>query len=85
MLLPLPPLPHVVVKANAIVMLFELDPLDTFGVGSGNGSVHFFSRGKTRVGCIDACGSSETSKTSKTLATATPPSRKVVLDPNLID
>jgi hypothetical protein len=77
--LPSPPSPHVVVIVRTLAMLFESDPLDTFGVSRSNGSVHFLSRGKTRASCIDACGS------SKMLVTATPPSKKVVSDPNFID
>jgi hypothetical protein len=64
---------------SAVAMLLESDPLDTFGVGGGNGSVHYLSRDKIGVGCIDACVS------FKMLRIATPPSKKVVLDPNLIN
>ncbi len=46
-----------VVIVGAIVMLFESDPLDTFGAGSGNGSVHSISKGKIGVGCTNAGGS----------------------------
>ncbi len=67
------------VIVDTIVMLFELDPLDNFGESSGNGSVHFLFRGKTRVGCIDVGVS------LKMLTTITPLSKKVVSDPNLID
>jgi len=73
------PLFHVVVTVSVDVMLFESNPLDTSSVGSGNGSVHSFSRGKIGVGCIDASGSLQM------LMIATPPSRKVVSYPNLID
>jgi len=69
----------VVVIVGAIVMLFELDPLDTFGASSGNGSVHSLSKGKIGVGCTNAGGS------SKMLVTTTFPSKKVVSNPNLID
>jgi hypothetical protein len=69
----------VVVIANTIVMLFELDPLDIFGAGSGNRSVHFLFRGKIGVGCIDVGGSLKISMTITFL------SKKVVSDPNLID
>jgi hypothetical protein len=68
-----------VVIANALAMLFESNPFETSGAGNGNGGVHPLSRGKNGVGCIDACGS------SKMLSIATPPSKKVVSNPNLID
>lgn len=35
------------------------DPLDTFAVGNGLGSVHSLSRGKTIVGGVDGFGSSK--------------------------
>jgi len=69
----------VVVIVGAIVMLFESNPLDTFGAGNGNGSVHSLSKGKIEVGCTNAGGS------SKMLMTTTLPSKKVVSNPNLID
>ncbi len=68
-----------VVIAGVVAMLLESDPLDIFGASSGNVSVHYLSRGKIKVGCIDVVGP------SKMLAIATPPSKKVVSDPNLID
>ncbi len=36
-----------VIIVGVVAMLFELDPLDTYGVGNGNGSVHSLFRGKT--------------------------------------
>ncbi len=55
--LPLPPSPHVVVLLGVVAMLFESNPLETYGVGSGNGNVHFLSRGKIGASCIDVGGS----------------------------
>lgn len=66
------------VTTGAIAMLLESNPLDISGASTGYGSVHYLSRGKIGVGYIDAIG------TSKMLAIATSPSKKVVLDPNLI-
>ncbi len=69
-----------VVTTGAIAMLLESNPLDISGAASsGYGSVHYLSRGKIGVGYIDAAGS------SKMLAIATFPSKKVVSNPNLID
>ncbi len=67
-----------VVTIGAIVMLFESNPLDISSASSGNGNVHSFSKGKIGVGCTNASGS------SKMLVTTTPPSKKVVSNPNLI-
>jgi hypothetical protein len=36
----------VVVIVGVVVMLFESNPLDTFGASSGNGSVHSLSKGQ---------------------------------------